>query len=203
MALVLRTARSNRLSMVLGLWTLAAMTASPAAQADPTYTITDIGFPPGYRSRQATAVNNAGQVVGVNENSTSTTRFLYSNGQLTQIGATGGLPLSIDDLGQVVGGSIDSINDSGQTASPDEPIDSSAQAAPLTPENLVPTGTWSPIAINNAGEMAGNVYIPKAGSLTGLAHPAVLENGQITDHFRRPAFSGSSSGGVFFHQSER
>ena len=47
---------------------LAAAVASPAAKADPIYTITDLGTLPGTTMSVATAINNNGQVVGVSYN---------------------------------------------------------------------------------------------------------------------------------------
>ena len=88
--------------------------ASPAAKADPIYTITDLGTLPGTTMSVATAINNNGQVVGVSynasdgmfvqnfpwsanpprfvqNNGTGGQSFLYSGGQMTSINPTGGL----------------------------------------------------------------------------------------------------------------
>ena len=60
---VLRWAGAAALAMLT-----AAAGASPAAKADPIYTITDLGTLPGTTMSVATAINNNGQVVGVSYN---------------------------------------------------------------------------------------------------------------------------------------
>ena len=93
--------------------------------------------------------------------------------------------MSINSSRQVVGGPYSSINDSGQyvggAASGTNGFDS-------TPNQLVSGGTaavlqMAPFAINNSGEIAGSIAINEHGG--NDSHPAINQNGQITDLFSK------------------
>src|SRR5579884_624667 len=64
--------------------------------ADALYRVTDLSTAIG-RPASAVAINNAGQVVG----STSNGGYLYSNGQVTDLGPFS--PRGINNVGQIVG----------------------------------------------------------------------------------------------------
>ena len=112
--------------------------------------------------------------------------FLFSNGQMTQINPTGGLAVSINNSGQVVGGPYSSINDSGQYVGG---TFSGVYNTNYSLDNqLVSGGTttllsMAPYAINNTGEIAGYVDVPAHGTFD--LHPAIYQNGQITDLFSK------------------
>jgi len=97
------------------IWVLvfAAMTAwTVGAHAAPTYTITDLGslgspLSNSFTVTYPTGINNAGQVVGYSQTATFFQEaFLYSNGQMTNLGTLGGpqgSAAAINNLGHVVG----------------------------------------------------------------------------------------------------
>ncbi len=203
--------RLSRLSChLLVLWASILITAvsGPAALADGLYTITDLGTLSGQSSSVATSINNQGQVVGVSYNSSDGSfassiaggqapprfdqtgngaqSFLFSNGQMTQINPTGGLAVSINNSAQVVGGPYSSINDSGQYVGG---AFSGVYNTNYSQDNqLVSGGTttllsMTPYAINNTGEIAGYVAVSAHGGVD--LHPAIYQNGQITDLFSK------------------
>src|SRR5262245_47152693 len=94
--------------LVLGVVVLAILfrgAAQPLA-AD-VYVINDLGTLGG-DSSEASAINNAGQVVGWSTNASGATRgFLYAGGATTDLGTlpggTDSFATGINDLGQVVG----------------------------------------------------------------------------------------------------
>jgi uncharacterized membrane protein len=173
------------------------------ARADALYTITNLGTLSGQSSSVATSINDQGQVVGISYNASDGTfadsvsgtaqpprftqtgngaeSFLYSNGQMTQISPTGGLAMSINSLGQVVGGEYASVNSLGQYVGGQEAGIQTAN--PSTGTVLVSGGTTTdlsslliPYAINASGQIAGYVIVDAHGGSD--FHPAVYENGQ-------------------------
>jgi hypothetical protein len=109
--------------------------------------------------------------------------FLYSGGQLTSINPTGGLAMSINNSGQVVGGPYSSVNDAGQYVGGGASGIVSPNYQNVS-DQLVSGGTtttlsyFGPYAINNAGQIAGTSY-PSAG--VGISNPAVYQNGVVTN----------------------
>ena len=78
----------------------------PTSAASTTYTIEDLGAPPGHISSHARDVNDSGQVVGYSDTPSGDQHaFLYSDGQMKDLGPLGpsGGAYSINDSGQVVG----------------------------------------------------------------------------------------------------
>ena len=186
--------------------------AGASARANALYTITGLGTLSGQSSSVATSINNAGQVVGISYNSSdgyftqilsgSADRpgsrkrarvrqsFMYSNGQMTPISPIGGLATSINDSGQVVGGQNSSNNGAGQyVGGPDAGI---VIANPGTTSWLVSGSTTTtlpsqflPYAINNSGTVAGLLVVDAHGGSD--FHPAIYQNGQVTDLFSKVA----------------
>jgi uncharacterized membrane protein len=192
---------------------VAVATAGSSVRADGIYSITDLGTLSGQSSSVATSINNLGQVVGISYNAsdgyfgTATNpvtgapptfnvtgsgaqSFLYNNGQMTQISPNGGLATSINDSGQVVGGKNSSINDSGQyVTGPFSGINTGDVSAP---SQLSGSGTttnlpalFNPYSINNSGTIAGFLVVNRNGG--DDFHPAVYQNGQVTDLFSKVA----------------
>src|SRR5437763_268366 len=77
--------------------------------ADILYSVTDLGALAGNCCSIGSGLNNAGQVVGSGNTATSISHaFLYSNGQMTDLGTLGGLfsyGRAINNAGQVTGSS--------------------------------------------------------------------------------------------------
>src|SRR4051794_33398649 len=79
---IMNTRRSASL-----LWGVLLLGALPALHADILYSITDLGTLEGVCCSSGTGINNLGQVVGYSQTSTgSVSAFLYSNGQMTNLG---------------------------------------------------------------------------------------------------------------------
>jgi uncharacterized membrane protein len=182
--------------------------AVPAVRADALYTITDLGTLSGQSSSVATSINNLGRVVGISYNSSDGSfadsvsgtaqpprftqtgngaqSFLYSGGQTSPINPTGGLAMSINDSGQVVGGPFTSINNAGQYvgggfAGVINPNDSTA--AQLVSGGSSTTLQFTPYAINDAGQIVGLTVVDAHGGTD--FHPVLYENGQVTDLFSK------------------
>jgi len=182
--------------------------AGAQARADALYGITDLGTLSGQSSSVATSINNNGQVVGISYNSSDgyfadsvpltanpprfietgngAQSFLYSNGQMTQTSPTGGLAMSINDSGQSVGGQYSSINNLGQYVGGQEA--GIGTNNPSTTSVLVSGGTTTilpplfiPYSINNSGQDDGYLIVNQHGG--GDFHPAIYQNGQVTDLF--------------------
>jgi len=213
-----RTSRPSRNLLLKVCLPVLCCLAGPPAWADPLYTIANLGTLSGQSSSVATSINDRGQVVGVSYSSSdgffgATTNpataspprfqvsgggaesFLYGNGQITQISPTGGLAMSINDSSQVVGGPYASINSAGQYVggSWSGVQDSYSISSQLVSGGTTTTLQLMPYAINNSGEIAGLITIDQGGTTT---HPAVLENGQITDLFSK-VVGNPVSGGLY------
>jgi hypothetical protein len=94
--------------------------------------------------------------------------------------------MSINDSGQVVGGQYSSINNLGQYVGGQEAGIQTYN--PSTGTVLVSGGTTTnlssfliPYSINAAGQIAGYVIVDSNGG--NAFHPAVYQNGQVTDLF--------------------
>jgi probable HAF family extracellular repeat protein len=141
------------------------------------YTVTDLGVLPNYTFESgATAINNAGQVVGFSVTSSQVVHaFLYSNGQMQDLGAFPGdtytLANGINNNGQVVGWSAH-----------DNFFDEQINTAFLYSNSSMATlGTFQgaavsqATAINDSGTIAG-------WSATGSAESGFLYNNGNTTY---------------------
>src|SRR6516164_9088310 len=182
---------------------LPAASAIPAAAATTTYSITDLGSL-GAGSTNGSAVNAAGQVTGYSSLSTLVQdpagcppnypnpkkcvehpwhAFLYSNGQMTDLGTVGGGDFSVGSAvnrsGQEAGGSA--TNNGGNAAflwNGKKMIDL-GQQAPLNGSDSDATG------INDAGQVVGQY------GTTSTEHAFSYSNGTITG-LPEPSFTGSN-----------
>ena len=147
------------LALLLGVFVVA-----PSASAtDP---IQDLGTLPGDESSRATAINDAGQIVGISGTCSDPTHaFLWADGVMTDLGSLPGTvrtyPSDINNAGQIVG--------TGR--------DASWNPYAFLWEDGVMTalGNFSAASINDVGQIVGWVWT-SSGS-----HPALWENNTLTD----------------------
>lgn len=141
-------------------WRIAALACTlllaRAAQGDIQYTFKALGPVTGTDS-SASAINNAGQVVGwIGSNSGTDHAFLYSNGVLTDLGTLGGsvsVATGINDAGEVVGRSTAAPGPDGT------PLYAfSYKGGVFTNLNVVSqaSGTGDPhdVSVDNSGQIA-------------------------------------------------
>ena len=163
---------------------LLSATLFPAARPAlaQSYTLTDLGLPPGYTGSGARAINDRGQVTGEISHGTQFTHaFLYSGGRMTDLGT---LPGFTDSVGNA-------INDGGVVAGvatrPD-PTDKSAHPALIVHafttrpdtgalQDLRPLGNalYLSSGINAAGQVVGGVI-----TLRDQDRAFVCRGGRIT-----------------------
>ena len=147
----------------------------PAAQAQNSFTVTDLGTVGGNAS-EALGVNNHGEVIGDSRipNSTLFHAFLYSGGQMQDLGTLGGDisdAIGINDYDQVVGQSgIFTAN--GETFHAF--LYSGGRMQDLTPSGFY-SGAWG---INDRSEVSG-LYI--IDPIQGTIHAFLYSAGQLRD----------------------
>lgn len=111
------------------------------------YTVTDLGGLFGSRSAQATAINDAGQIVGKSGNHA----FLWEHGKMTDLGTLGG-----------ASSSAHSINDHGQIVGESETAGGEIHAFLWERNSMVDLGSpgesSSAHGINNLGTIVGAVF---------------------------------------------
>jgi probable HAF family extracellular repeat protein len=164
---------------------LLGLVAAPALAS--TYTMTDLGSL-GYGTTFATAINASGQITGESYLATPVPvkclprqrppcrtfpghAFLWSNGTMTDLGTLGGLDSegnAINDLGQVVGLSYTSTTSSARSAFAD-------QSGVMTAIN-----SGDATAVNAAGEIAGGISAPVAGTRNVFEQAFTYQNGKTT-----------------------
>ncbi len=140
--------------------------------ATPQYTVTDLGTLSGYAASWPMGINASGQVVGYSCNTASDGHaFLYSNGQMTDLGTLGGSEsraYGLNDSGVAVGFSYLA----GNTTPPHACQFSNGAVTDLC---ATPGISWSPAAgINDSGQILG------IGGSPGM-HAAIYQNGVATD----------------------
>lgn len=164
---------------------LLGLAAAPALAS--TYAMTDLGSL-GYGTTYATAINAHGQITGESYLGTPVPvkclprqrppcrtfpghAFLWSNGTITDLGTLGGLDSqghAINDLGEVVGLSYTSTTSSARSAFAD-------QNGVMTAIN-----SGDATAVNAAGEIAGGISAPVAGTGNVLEQAFTYQNGKTT-----------------------
>src|SRR5437667_90547 len=157
-----------------------------------TYTITDLGTLGGNGNYSvAYCINGSGQVSGASSapsNQMSDPAFLYSNGQMTDIGTLGGdtsNAYGINNLGVIAGYSY---NASGNF------LGFIYQNGTMTPIGTL-GGSWSiAYAINDQNQIAGQAYTRG----NRAAHAFRLSDGQMVD---LGSLGGSSSWGLAINNS--
>lgn len=137
---------------------------SQATHAITLYSVTDLGdFPGGAEQSQAQAINDAGQVVGVGQNSSRNRAFLTSfnpsgSVDLIDLGALPNLPSTsahaINARGQIVGGSSD--GDKGRPFLWTPSIPNSASGTMVEVDNLIgERNNTNAVGINARGQIVG------------------------------------------------
>ena len=156
--------------------------------ADVLYSLTELGTLGGFSSGGA-AINNLGQVTGGSITATGQTHaFLYSNGQMMDLGTLGGFSGSfasegfgINNLGQVTGEGYITPN-----AAPN-----ALRAFLYSNGQMIDLGTLpggfsaAGMGINDLGQVTG-----KADTAVGI-HAFLYSNGQMMDLGTLPGFAGS------------
>ena len=163
------TALLARLAIIALILFSAPGTEAPRGAAPP-YTLIDLGTFGNVQSAEATDVNDAGQAVGRAGNRA----FLWQNGTKTDLGtlASGSAAwaFGLNELGQVVGHAALTTPPSGSHAV----MWSNGAIIDLTPD-VPPNQSAAGTAINEAGQVAGNIYYRTAflwnnGVRTDLGH---------------------------------
>jgi probable HAF family extracellular repeat protein len=179
---------------VLGLFigAMAAQTAPP-----PAYRVTTIPLLPGYNVMSPTALNKAGDVVGVASNTTGSPAahtFLYEGGKVRDLGALG-TPIAINAFGAIltssslyqggrsvasapVGSIFIGLNDIGQIIGGDDAFQPASGFLRQPNGTIVPLtfkgSVAYPVAINDVGQIVANYTVPNPftgyNPVTGLGY---------------------------------
>jgi probable HAF family extracellular repeat protein len=163
--------------------------ASHSLVASAVYSVTDLGNLGGSYS-YGNAINNTGQVTGYSDTPSGNHAFLFSNGQMTDLGTLAGFTQSagngINNAGQVTGSSNNFGVFSGHAFlySNGQMTDLGTLDASGSP-NAYSYGN----AINNAGQITG-----VSTTSSGSGHAFLYINGQMTDLGTPANFEGSSEG---------
>ena len=144
--------------------------------------ITALGVLPAWNHSRASDINDAGQIVGYfndSDNNSGSRALLWSNNTITDLGTLPGNNSSrafeINNLGQILGYSYNYeaiTNDAGQlaysiTSNERRVLWNNNSITDLT--TTLPGQSANPIAINNAGQIAGSVYSQQLkGTVTAL-----------------------------------
>ena len=175
---------------------LLSLALAPRVRAQGDFRMIDLGTLTGNGTSAATAINDAGQITGNSDvydadgNYLGQHAFLYSNGQMIDLGTLGTDPngvgfssaAAINGAGQVAGNS-DVYDADGNYLGQHAFLYSNGQMTDLGTLGTDPNGVGfsSAAAINGAGQVAGNSDVYDAdGNYLGQ-HAFLYSNGQMTD----------------------
>jgi|HubBroStandDraft_1064217.scaffolds.fasta_scaffold88304_2 probable HAF family extracellular repeat protein len=195
--------------MLSALW-LCASASQSAAQ---TYTITDLGTLPGNSVSKASALNDAGEAVGVSETPTAAIATMFRGGKATSISTLGGsvsLANAISGSGEIAGWNS---YDSNANFDPQAFVYSNGSMMNINSPALFPSGTEA-YGINNSGEVVGTGYLSPSnfhaflysgGKMTDIGPPGSLQasavainnSGQIVGSY----YLTSGGGGEFLYSA--
>jgi probable HAF family extracellular repeat protein len=169
------------------------------------YSIIDLGVLEGYDSSSATAINNAGQVVGQLEGYATSNgiryprshAFLYSQGSMSDLGTLAG---AADDYPSACNSYASGINDSGQIVGCSHGVNTAKQGI-LFQGGVMTSLDFSGMAcgINDSGQIAGyRISSEEDGSTYAflLSGGTVTELGSLTDFPYGIATDINSSGQI-------
>jgi len=147
------------------------LTSLTYADSTPRYAVTDLGTIPGAIQREyvdATAINNAGQVVGIAQKSSLTYPFLWnpvspgsSQGAISNLGLVPNVAaswdgaFSINNAGQIVGYATNPNYSNAFLWTPDSPNGSTGSFTVLPNPPGTTIGGRSATSINNSGVIVG------------------------------------------------
>lgn len=196
--------RLPKAGIVLVIFLTIWLGCATTAQADPfVFTITNLGTLPGGSYSSATSINDSGQIVGVADTTTGTSRgdraFLYNNGVMQNLGASGrsnSFASAINNSGQVTGAVYDIDEDfgfaflyegGGMQLLPSLPCGSPSRPAPCYSNGY---------GINNSGQIVGR-YLANFGPSEALLYSnGTPQSIRPADSSRSVAFDINDSGQV-------
>ncbi|HXR78386.1 MAG TPA: choice-of-anchor D domain-containing protein [Bryobacteraceae bacterium] len=154
-----------------------AMAQQPPQNGYTVYAVTDLGTLPGYKTSEASGINNSGQVAGTAYMDTNLQgvhhAFLWQNGQLTDLGTLPGYDstraLAINDKSQIVGTAENSSGNGGSHAF-------LWQNGQMTDLGTLGGSESSARAINNLGQIVGDSL-----TASGADHAFLWQDRQMTD----------------------
>ncbi|QJD98693.1 DUF3466 family protein [Massilia forsythiae] len=165
----------NRFSLLHYMQLLAAVSlAAPLlANADVRYTVTEVAG----AGSNVSDLNNLGQVVGSLRSGDSYHAFVYTNGDLTDLGTFGGTDshaYAINDHGQVAGSAFDTPTNGPWRGFTGFVYSGGSMSA------IRETGNSFAYGINNNGTVVGAMTVGKPGDVTH-DHAYTYTNGVFTD----------------------
>ena len=201
--------RKFGLPLTLAMFCLLAWAAPSAAQQ---YTLTDLGTLPGNSVSKASALNDAGEAVGVSDTPTAAIATIFSGGKATNIDTSGSgvsLANAINRAGEIAGWN----SESNTNFDPQAFLYSDGSMKNINSPSLFPSGTEA-YGINNSGEVVGTGYLSPSnfhaflytgGKMTDIGPPgslqasanAVNSSGQIVGSY----YLTSGEGGAFLYSS--
>jgi probable HAF family extracellular repeat protein len=204
------TTRQSRWPAGLALLCLLACAAPSGAQQ---YTLTDLGTLPGNSVSRASALNDAGEAVGVSETPTAAIATMFSGGKATSISTLGSsvsLANAINISGEIAGWNS---YDSNANFDPQAFLYSNGSMKNINSPSLFPLGTEA-YGINNSGQVVGTGYLGTSnfhaflytsGKMTDIGPPGSLQasadainnSGQIVGSY----YLTSGGGGAFLYSN--
>src|SRR6202789_4245801 len=150
------------------------------------YTVTDLGTLPGNSISKASALNDAGEAVGVSDTPTAAIATMFSGGKATSLSTLGSsvsVANAINGSGEIAGWNS---FDSGPNFDPQAFLYSNGSMKNINSPSLFPSGTEA-YGINNAGEVVGTGYINSS-----TFHAFLYSGGKMKDIGPSGAFQASA-----------